>query len=487
MNLPNFGHVRVLCIGDIMLDRFVQGRVRRISPESPVPIIEMDEVENVPGGAANVGRNICALGGGCTLIGAIGRDQAGDELKALLTCDGMIPVLTLDDTRPTIEKVRYVAFGQHLLRADREIPGDISDDTAAEIIRQVTEQIADHHVLILSDYAKGVLTDAVISTIIGIASQAGVPVVVDPKSIRLERYAGASVITPNAKETSSATGIDIVGDADAERAGAKVLADTKIAALLMTRSEQGMTLMTRDGEVVHVPASGREVYDVVGAGDTVVATLALCMGAGMPMEASVHIANAAAGVVVGKRGTATLTRSELLDELSRLSRLGMSSSKAKVMSASSAFDLRTQWDADGLSVGFTNGCFDILHIGHIRILEFARSQCDRLIVGVNSDASVKRLKGPTRPVNEEADRAHILGAFGFVDAVVIFDEDTPYDLIAQLQPDVLVKGADYKIEEVVGCDIVQKRGGKVVTFELVPDRSTTGIIAKAAATSKDTA
>ena len=488
LNLPDFDQIRILCVGDLMLDRFVQGNVRRISPESPVPVIEMGDIENIPGGAANVGRNVCALGGSCTLIGAIGSDIVGSELETLLaSCNGMNPVLTIDKTRPTIEKVRYIAFGQHLLRADREKTGNVSAETEAEIVRQVKNRIKNHHVLVLSDYAKGVLTDTVITKVIGIANSVGVPIIVDPKSVTLARYAGASIVTPNVKEASSATGIDIQSDNDAERASAKIITEAGIGAVLITRSEHGVTLMAQEGNIAHFPASGREVYDVVGAGDTVVATLALCLGAGMTMEASARIANIAAGVVVGKHGTATLTRSELLDELSRLSRVGAPSSKAKILPASSIIPLREQWGKDGLSVGFTNGCFDILHVGHIGILEFARSHCDRLIVGVNSDASVKRLKGPGRPVNREDDRAHILGAFGFVDAVVIFSEDTPYELIGQIQPDVLVKGADYRIEDVVGHDIVQRRGGKVVTFDLVPGRSTTQIIARAARTTENVA
>jgi D-beta-D-heptose 7-phosphate kinase / D-beta-D-heptose 1-phosphate adenosyltransferase len=480
-DLPEFDTVRVLCVGDVMLDRFVQGRVNRISPESPVPIIQMDAIESVPGGAANVGRNVSALGGRCTLVGAIGRDAVGGELGALLgACGRVDPALVVDDCRPTIEKVRFVAGGQHLLRADREEPGDVSAEAGRDIVIRIAERIREHDVLVLSDYAKGVLTDAVIAGAIGIAAEAGVPVVVDPKSTRLARYAGATVVTPNAKEAAAATGIEILSDADAERAGHKAVADAGIGAILLTRSEHGMTLVTQDGAVAHAPASAREVFDVVGAGDTVVATLALCLGAGLALDQAARIANAAAGVVVGKRGTATLTRSELADELNRLSRIGVSPSQMKVMPAESAISLRQQWERDGLTVGFTNGCFDILHVGHVGILEFARSQCDRLIVGVNADASVSRLKGPTRPINREEDRAQILGAFGFVDAVVVFGEDTPYGLIERLQPDVLVKGADYTIEQVVGHDIVQKRGGKVVTFELVPGRSTSNIIAKAA-------
>jgi len=478
-DLPDFTQLRVLCVGDVMLDRFVEGSVQRISPESPVPIVLRGETSSVPGGAANVGRNISALGGRCTLIGAVGDDLIGQELRVLLAACGRVdPVLVVDAARPTIEKVRYVAQGQHMLRVDREVPGDVSGQAAQAIIDEVAARIAGHDVLVLSDYAKGVLTDAVIAGVIAQARRAGVPVVVDPKSARLARYNGATLVTPNAKETMEATGIAIVEDVDAERAGAMALADAEIGAMLITRAGRGMSLVSRDGETAHLPASAREVFDVVGAGDTVVATLALCLGGGMALADAARIANAAAGLVVGKHGTATVTRSELADELVRLSRTGLVSSQLKVVSAPRAATLRAQWEREGLTVGFTNGCFDILHVGHIQILEFARSQCDRLIVAVNDDASVRRLKGPTRPINHEADRAQILGAFGFVDAVTVFSEDTPYELIEALQPDVLVKGSDYAIEQVVGHDIVQRRGGRVVTFDLVPGRSTSNIIAR---------
>lgn len=482
-DLPDFHSVRVLCVGDLMLDRFIHGTVSRISPESPVPIIHVSCAKNVPGGAANVARNVSGLGGYCTLIGVVGDDAAGRELGGLVSACGRIdPVLIVDAGRETIEKTRFVAEGQHLLRADREQVGDISDDAVDAILRCVAARIGDHGVVILSDYAKGVLTDRAIAGIIGIAGDADIAVVVDPKSARLARYAGATIVTPNVKEATEATGIIIRDDDAACRASEAMLRDTGIGAVLLTRSEHGMTLVGRGGEVVHLLASAREVFDVVGAGDTVVATLALCVGADLPLEAAARISNAAAGVVVGKRGTATLTRSELIDELSKLSRIGVPSSVIKVLSADAAAELRRQWASDGLTIGFTNGCFDILHVGHVGVLEFARSQCDRLIVGVNSDASTTRLKGPERPINRQEDRAQIIGAFGFVDAVVIFDEDTPYRLIEQLQPDVLVKGSDYTVEQVVGHDIVQGRGGRVVRFDLIPGRSTTNIIAKAGMT-----
>lgn len=477
--LPDFEPVRVLCLGDLMLDRFIEGAVNRISPESPVPIIQMKATQSVPGGAANVARNVAALGGFCTIVGVVGDDAVGNELTALIAESGQVmPALVRDATRPTIEKIRFVSQGTHLLRADREEACDIPTGIAEVVIEEISRLLRDHDVLILSDYAKGLLTPQVVSAVIDSARKAGVPVIVDPKTRDLARYAGATVITPNAKEAALATGIEPVSDETAAASAYKALTDAGVESVLLTRSEQGMTLVTREGEVSHTAASAREVFDVVGAGDTVVATMALCVGGGMTLPEAAGIANAAAGVVVGKRGTATLTRSELTDELSRLSRIGISPSQLKIVSASRAVSLREQWARDGLRVGFTNGCFDILHVGHVGILEFARSRCDRLIVGVNADASVSRLKGPTRPINREDDRAQIIGAFGFVDAVIVFGEDTPYDLIGQIRPDVLVKGSDYTVEQVVGFDIVQQYGGEVALFELVPGRSTSNIIAK---------
>lgn len=482
MRNPNFTDIRALCIGDVMLDRFIQGSVYRISPESPVPVLKMEKSEIVPGGAANVSRNISALGGHCTLISVIGADPAGEELAELLRVCGRIePIMLIEAARPTIEKIRYVAQGQHLLRADREEPGYISSEVGEEIVTAVRDRIHDHDVLVLSDYAKGLLTDHVIKETIRAAHEAGVPVVVDPKSADLERYAGATVVTPNAKEATLVTGIDIIDSAAAERAARMAIKKGDISALLLTRSEQGMTLVEQNGNVVHLPANTREVFDVVGAGDTVVATLALCLGGGMTIEASARISNAAAGVVVAKPGTATVTISELIDELHRLSRPEATTSNSKIVTTEGAVRLREQWSKDGLTVGFTNGCFDILHVGHMEILEFARRECDRLIVGVNKDASVSRLKGPTRPINMEEDRAKLLSAFGCVDAVVLFEEDTPMALIEAIRPDVLVKGADYSITQVVGHDVVQRHGGKVILFELIPERSTTKIIDRAGA------
>ncbi len=479
--LPAFDAVRVLCIGDVMLDRYVRGEVARISPESPVPIILLGATETVPGGAANVGRNISALGGRCTLIGCVGEDRAADELAGALShCGRIASVLVPQPGRPTIEKTRFIAQGQHMLRADHERPGPIDAEVEARVLAEARSLLGTHDVLVLSDYAKGLLTDTLVRAAIDAARAAGVPVVVDPKSAKLERYAGSTVVTPNAGEIRAATGIDPRRDADADAAGRAALERAGLDAVLVTRAERGMTLVQRDAPVTHLAASARDVFDVVGAGDTVVATVALALGAGMPLAEAARIANAAGGLVVGKRGTATITRSELHEELARLSTLGLASPEEKVAELPLAISRRERWGGDGLRVGFTNGCFDILHVGHVALLEFARSRCDRLVVGVNSDASVRRLKGPTRPVNEEADRAKLLGALGMVDMVVVFDEDTPGELIAALGPDLLVKGADYTVDQIVGADTVLARGGEVVTCPLIPGRSTTGAIARMA-------
>ena len=478
MKVSAFSDQTVLCVGDVMLDRFVSGVVNRISPESPVPILFATGAQNIPGGAANVGRNIVALGGGCVLVGAVGDDAAGRELVHLLAQSGAIqPALVTVPARPTAEKTRFVTSGQHMLRVDREDAAPLSEAAQDQVIARVAAHIGACRALVLSDYAKGVLTDRVVRETISLARVRGVPVVVDPKSPVLSRYDGATVVTPNSGETAAATGVAPLTDALAEEAGRRALAGADIAALLITRAEHGMTLVERE-RASHFPSNAREVFDVVGAGDTVVATLSLALAAGMPLLEGARLANAAAGLVVGKRGTATVSQAELLDELGRLSIVATGESDTKVSELRGLAERRREWGAQGLKVGFTNGCFDILHIGHLHTLDFARRHCDRLIVAINADASVRRLKGPTRPINGEDDRARMLAALTCVDAVVVFEDDTPAQTIAALQPDLLVKGADYALGEIVGADIVLARGGRVLTCPLLPDRSTTKIIEK---------
>jgi D-beta-D-heptose 7-phosphate kinase/D-beta-D-heptose 1-phosphate adenosyltransferase len=473
-----FTGIRVLCIGDVMLDRFVSGNVRRISPESPVPVLSISRTQVFPGGAANVARNVASLGGLCTLVSVVGRDAIARELKgAIETIEGLRCEFIECDDRPTIEKIRFVANGQHMLRADAEVAMPISDSAAAAVQEAIARLIAGHDVVVLSDYAKGLLTDEVIRAAIRLSQAHDLPVVVDPKSVDLKRYAGATVITPNSKETLDATGIDPTDDdVRAVGAGLSILNHAQVHAVLVTRAHRGMTLVRHGASPVHIPAGAREVFDVVGAGDTVIATLSLALGAKRDLEEAAHVANAAAGVVVGKRGTATVTQTELADELARESGGSLQALKNKIVSRQDALDLAQTWRKNGLKVGFTNGCFDILHVGHLSILTFAKLNSGKLIVAVNSDASVRRLKQAGRPINPEIDRAMVLAALSAVDAVVVFDEDTPLEMIQSINPDVLVKGADYTIDTIVGAQHVLSQGGRVLTCDLVPGKSTTRVI-----------
>ncbi len=473
-----FTGIRVLCLGDVMLDRFVAGQVKRISPESPVPVLSITGTQCFPGGAANVARNIASLGGTCTLISVVGPDSIARELQDVLAASrGVICDFTVAAGRPTSEKIRFVSQGQHMLRADTELAAPIDAATAAAVGDSVRRLAPQHDVIVLSDYAKGLLTDAVVRVAIDIATSLNIPIVVDPKSVSLSRYAGATVITPNSKEAGDATGIDSSeDDALAEQAGAAILVDSGVDSVLITRAHRGMTLIGAGQPALHIRASAREVFDVVGAGDTVIATLALALGASIPLPEAAALANRAAGVVVRKRGTATVTQTELADELAVSSGASLRDLQVKILSGDDVLEAAATWRRNGLTIGFTNGCFDILHVGHLSILGFARQHCGRLIVAVNSDASVKRLKGNDRPINPEYDRAMVLAALSAVDGVVIFEQDTPLETIRLLNPDVLVKGADYSIDKIVGAEHVQAYGGRVLTCELVVGKSTTNVL-----------
>lgn len=472
-----FSEVSVLCIGDVMLDRFVAGHVKRISPEGPVPVMSVTSETLCPGGAANVARNIAALGAHCTLVGMTGLDGNGDTLTQLLTDNGGISTefVTLQ-TRPTTTKTRFIGHNQQMLRVDHENASPISLEEEDRLLERTLPLIPKHHVVVLSDYAKGMLSESVVRTIIAESKRQNKPVIVDPKTSDFSRYAGAAIVTPNQKETQAVVDIWPETDQDAERAGQEILSRFDIESILVTRAERGMTFMDRNRPAFHIKAETREVFDVVGAGDTVIATLAVVLGSGASKEEASRIANTAAGIVVGKKGTATVSAGELHDALSHNGTSGAMSPTAKIYSWDEIEALSADWRNDGLKVGFTNGCFDILHVGHIRLLQFAREHCDRLVVGVNSDPSIKRLKGPTRPINSEVDRAELLGALSFVDAVVVFDEDTPFELIKTVSPGLLVKGADYTIDKIVGADVVLASGGEVLTFEIVAGKSTTATI-----------
>ena len=470
----------VLCVGDLMLDEFVYGEVSRISPEAPAPVIAVQRSETNIGGAGNVARNIASLGARCILAGVIGEDEAGAKLKAALSRETLIDsILVGDPERPTTKKVRFVSdhFSTHMLRADWELAVPAAGEIEQKLIDSILPLLPRADIVLLSDYAKGVLTARVILSIIDTARKLGKSVIVDPKNANFGIYRGATLLTPNRKEFAEATRSpadtpDSIADAARD---AMQLADCE--AMLVTQSEQGMTLVPRNGEAVHVPAHPVKVRDLSGAGDTVAAVLAVTLAAGAEWETALRMANAAAAVAVGKKGTAIVTPAELRRKILPHASLA---AEEKIIAAGMDLDaFLLDWRKQGLRVGFTNGCFDILHPGHVKVLTAARGACDRLIVGLNSDASVKRLKGKGRPVQDERARAEVLAALEAVDLVVIFEEDTPTKLIGEIRPSVLVKGGDYTRKQVVGHEIVEAAGGQVLLVEVLPGFSTTSLVNRA--------
>ncbi|HTH15847.1 MAG TPA: D-glycero-beta-D-manno-heptose-7-phosphate kinase [Magnetospirillum sp.] len=465
---------QVLCIGDAMLDRFVYGAVDRISPEAPIPVLAIEREDAMLGGAGNVVRNLVALGAHPAFVAVVGDDEPGREVGRLLgEHDGIDPCLVVEPGRQTTIKTRFFASSQQLLRADRETRAKLSDLSRDQLLARADKLIAKTGVVVLSDYGKGVLAPPVVGELIRRARVQGKPVIVDPKGTDYTRYGGATLLTPNRKELHEATGMPVDSD-EAVVAAARLLIDTcKVDAVLVTRSQDGMTLVSGNGEVHHLAAEAREVFDVSGAGDTVIATLAAAVASGAGLLEAARIANVAAGIVVGKVGTAVAYAAEVVSALHHDEIL---SAETKVAGVEAALDVVERWRRKGCKVGFTNGCFDLLHPGHVSLLAQAKGACDRLVVGLNSDASVGRLKGPTRPVQSEAARATVLASLASVDLVVIFGEDTPLELIRTLKPDVLVKGADYTVETVVGAPDVMSWGGRVVLANLVNGQSTTNTI-----------
>jgi D-beta-D-heptose 7-phosphate kinase/D-beta-D-heptose 1-phosphate adenosyltransferase len=470
----------VLCVGDLMLDEFVYGEVSRISPEAPAPVIAVQRSETNIGGAGNVARNIASLGARCIFAGLVGEDEAGAKLRAALAQEDRIEaVLVSDSTRPTTRKVRFVSehFSTHMLRADWELAQPAAADIEQKLIDAILPLLPRADIVLLSDYAKGVLTARVIRNVIDAARKLGKPVIVDPKSANFAIYRGATLLTPNRKEFAEATRSRADSEtsiADAAQ-DAMYLADCE--AMLVTQSEHGMTLVVRGGTAIHVPALPVKVRDVSGAGDTVAAALALTLATKADWETVLRIANAAAAVAVSKKGTAVVAPAELRRKI-----LPHASLAAEEKIVAAGGDLDTQladWRKQGLRIGFTNGCFDILHPGHVKVLTAARGACDRLIVGLNGDASVRRLKGEGRPVQDERARAEVLAALEAVDLVAIFEEDTPINLITQVRPSVLVKGGDYTREQVVGYEIVEAHGGEVVLIDILPGHSTTSLVDRA--------
>ncbi len=467
----------ILCVGDVMLDRYVYGDVARVSPEAPTVVLRARREEIAPGGAANVALNIGSLGSQCILVGVISSDEAGRVLGAALTnIGGVENHLVLDSSRPTTMKTRFVSehYSTHLLRADWENGRSLDKDRETDVIARAEAALPKCGALILSDYGKGVLTPRVIEKLIAAARKAKKPVVVDPKGNDYSIYKGATVITPNRAELSRAVNRDVRTTEEVVKAALELCESANVEALLVTRSEEGMSLVRKGAEPIHIPAFAVKIRDVSGAGDTVVATFATMLALGADFEAATRAANAAAAVVVGKRGTATATYSELRTFLLPDA---LRAYEEKLAFDTDALNERLDaWRMAGLRIGFTNGCFDLLHPGHLKVLAEARAACDRLVVGLNSDASTKRLKGPTRPVQDEISRAQMLAALEAVDLVALFEEDTPVELIRKVKPHVLVKGGDYTRDTVVGFEIVEAYGGEVLIVETLAGQSTTRLV-----------
>jgi D-beta-D-heptose 7-phosphate kinase / D-beta-D-heptose 1-phosphate adenosyltransferase len=469
--LPDFSRARVLVVGDVMLDRYWTGPVQRISPEAPVPVVRVRADQVRAGGAANVALNLASLGAQVSLLGVVGRDDAARQLREAVEAAGIAANWIESEGLPTITKLRVLSRNQQLLRMDfEEALGVAGAFDRAALQAAFARRIEDCDVVVCSDYGKGTLVDA--AALIRTARAAGKTVLVDPKGTDYARYAGASLLTPNVAELEAVAGAarddaDLLGRAEALRA------QLGLGALLLTRSEKGLSLLRDAQPPLHLPAVAREVFDVTGAGDTVIATLAAALAAGVELPEACRLANLAAGIVVGKLGTASVSIAELyaalhpqgldaavLDEAALLARVATERGK-------------------GRRIVMTNGCFDLLHVGHVKYLEAARALGDLLIVAVNDDDSVRRLKGPTRPVNPCADRMRVLASLRSVDCVVPFSEDTPARLIGAVLPDLLVKGGDYRPEQIAGFDAVTANGGEVVVLDFHAGYSTTGMLARA--------
>lgn len=476
-HVARFSEARVLCVGDAMLDRFVTGSVTRISPEAPIPVLLVTDEKVMAGGAGNVVANITALGASAVLVTVLGDDLTGQELKVMLdSMTGLACHAAVEPGRITTRKTRFIAGSQQLLRADRETVKTIDAHAERAVIAALQSEAPRCQVIVLSDYGKGVLTQAVIDAAIAAGRACSIPVIVDPKGIDFSRYRGADVLSPNRGELHAASQMPVGSDAEAVAAARQIIQRCGVGAVLVTRSEQGLSLVDATTEQ-HFSAAAREVFDVSGAGDTAGATFATALASGAPRGDAAALANLAGGIVVGKVGTATIDPEDLI---AALHDADLRATDAKIKTLEQAQAVIAGWRRRGQKIGFTNGTFDLIHPGHIASLAQARSTCDRLVVGLNSDESVRRYKGPDRPIQNETARSIVLASLATVDLVVIFGEDTPIRLIEGVRPDVLVKGADYTIETVVGAEFVQSYGGKVVLAKLVDGQSTTRTIQKIA-------
>ncbi len=466
---------RLLVVGDLILDKYIWGKTSRISPEAPVQVVEVERDELRLGGAGNVVNNLLSFGCQVAVASVVGADEDGQKLLNLLTQRGIdIGGIQQSSQRTTSRKSRVLASHQQMLRIDRESTGAISSEEQAALLEYVKLQLPQVGAVLLSDYLKGVLAPELLQQIIGLCRQAKIPVIVDPKGEDFSRYRGATLLTPNRREAEVATGIVIDNDAALLQAGANLLNAQQLDALVLTRSEAGLSLFAADGSVEHLPTEAREVFDVSGAGDTVVAIIGAALAVGASLSDAASLANLAAGIVVGKLGTSTVTASEILVESARRNRRP----EGKILPRDELAILLDSQRTAGKKIVFTNGCFDLLHAGHVKYLQQARNLGDLLVLGLNSDDSIRRLKGPKRPLLDESERAQILAALDCIDYLTIFDEDTPLELLQIVRPDILVKGGDYLPDEVVGKELVESYGGRVELIQFVDGKSTTNIIDK---------
>lgn len=458
----------ILVVGDLMIDHYLWGDCDRISPEAPVQVVNVAKETAVLGGAGNVVNNLHALGASVSVASVIGEDEIGKELLIMLKSLGVkTEGLVRQEGRKTSKKSRVIASNQQILRYDKESKEDITEDSVEKILAAITKDLFLYDMIILSDYGKGVLTESLCQQIISLASSQKKKVLVDPKGADYSKYKGAHFLTPNKKEACEATGINIIDDESLLRAGEWLRSECELELSMITLSEDGIAIF--DDTMHKVPTVAKEVFDVTGAGDTVIASLAFAISSGQDIIAAAQFANAAAAVVVGKIGSATAT----MDEIETYeSTLHQSSSDMHIKSREELSRSVASARIKNQRIVFTNGCFDILHLGHVKYLEVAKSFGDILIVGLNADSSVRKLKGPERPINPEYDRAYLLAALEVVDYVVIFDEETPYDLIKMIAPDVLVKGGDYEGKAVVGTEFA----GELKLVDFVDGKSTTKTI-----------
>ena len=471
---PNtFKNANVLIIGDIILDHYIHGSVSRISPEAPVPVLLKEYSKKGLGGAGNVAANILALGGNATLITITGEDTNSKELENLLTEQKIRFHIIKDPSRRTTTKTRIMAKQHQLVRIDEEHHHELSEGIEEKILNEFDTLYKAFKTVILSDYGKGLCKKTICQNIIEKCTASNIEVIVDPKGRQWHKYTSATCITPNFAEFLSITG-DIQNEDDAIIGVAPSLCrELNLDKLLVTRGSKGMVLVDKENAIISLPADAKEVFDVSGAGDTVIAGLAACRSMDWPWEKAVEFANMAAGIVVGKSGTQPISITDITERMAEADPIGQ-----KVMPLEKALLKTNQWKAEGLKIGFTNGCFDILHTGHIHLLHSSAKRCDKLIVGLNSDASITGLKGPDRPILPQEERSTLIAAIKSVDMVIIFDEETPIKLIDAIKPMVLIKGKDYEKSQVVGADLVESWGGEVALVDLMEDKSTTSIIEK---------